>query len=260
MARQDFEIIFVDNNSETDLSELHTEFPQVYFVTERKSGAAHARNAGLAVARGRKIAFIDADCIADHHWLKNGAQALERHFMVGGQVDVTAKAQNAPTSVEAFEQVFAFQQQKYINRKRFSVTANLFVRRDTANQIGPFSNGVAEDFEWCQRAYTLGIPLVFDATTVVSHPARRTWEDLVRKWDRLTIERWNGYCGSSAVRKMIWVGLAFATAFSSAPHLALVFLSSRISGFKDKLGAARVLIRIRFWRGRRMLSVLSSPQ
>lgn len=251
-----YEIIVADNNSSCDLSSVKERFPEAAFVTEMKKGAAHARNAGMARARGAAFAFIDADCVADPGWLAAGLEGLKKSDLVGGEVMVTAGAGGRPTPVEAFECVFAFRQQSYINRKHFSVTANLFASRRAASAIGPFRNGVAEDMDWCLRARSLGFRLIFNDTSIVCHPARRTWDELTLKWDRLIKERWNGFGGRSLTCRAGWAGLAIATALSAAPHMAAVLFSKRINGARNRLGAAWVLTRLRFWRAWRMLAML----
>lgn len=250
------EIIVADNNSPCDLSPLKRDFPFVRFITASERGAGPARNAGMAAAQGDIFAFIDADCIADRYWLENGAAALSDCDLSGGEIDVTTKGVSRITPVEAFERVFAFNQRNYINRKHFSVTANLIVRREAALAIGLFQNGISEDVDWCRRARALGFRLAFNDTSIISHPARQCWEDLTSKWDRLIKERWNGFGGRNAGRRLIWAGLAVATALSAAPHLAVILFSKRINNARDKIAAAGVLARIRFWRARRMLAML----
>lgn len=250
------EIIVADNGSSCDLAKLRGEYPSVKFVFASARGAAHARNAGMDAARGNIFAFIDADCVADPHWLENGVRALCECELSGGEVILTVANDKAPSAVESFERVFAFRQRIYINRKHFSVTANLLATRAAALAIGPFKNGVAEDVDWCRRAGALGFRLAFNDTSIISHPARQSWDELTIKWDRLISERWNGYGGRSWIRRVGWMGLAVATALSALPHMAWVLSSKRIEGMRDRAAAAGVLTRIRFWRARRMLAML----
>jgi glycosyltransferase involved in cell wall biosynthesis len=251
-----YEVIVIDNNSVCDLSEMKKQFPEFVFLYEAEKGAAHARNAGLDRAAGKVIAFIDADCIADPNWLETGLEGLKTSDLAGGEVRVMAYREDSPTAVEAFECVFAFRQRMYINRKHFAVTANLFATRSAADAIGPFHNGVAEDLDWCLRARALGFRLAFNGRSIVGHPARRTWDELTLKWDRLIQERWNGFGGRSLVRRLGWAGLAVATVFSAAPHLAAIVFSRRIQGARNKIAAAGVLTRLRIWRAQRMLALL----
>ena len=251
-----FEVIVIDNGSSADLLNLAAQYPDFIFLSENMKGAAHARNCGMAAARGKNFAFIDADCVADRDWLQSGLVALRVSDLVGGEVLVTTNSAESITGVEAFECVFAFHQRRYINRKHFSVTANLFARRKAAELIGPFKNGVSEDVDWCLRARALGFRLAFNDTSIISHPARRNWDELKAKWERLIAERWNGFGGHGLFRQCKWAGLAVATAMSAAPHLFAVMFSDRISGFDNRLAAVGVLARIRFWRARRMLAQL----
>ncbi len=257
LARPRFEVIVVDNDSGVDLSAVQRAHPSFRFLSESDRGAACARNRGMAAAQGDAFAFIDADCVADPAWLENGLDALSGADLVGGDIIVT-QARPEPTPVEAFERIFAFRQRMYIARKHFSVTANLFATRTAADAIGPFRKGVSEDVDWCRRGVALGFPLAFNDTSIISHPARRTWSELTDKWDRTIRERWNGFGGRTASRRLLWAALAAATAFSAAPHLASIVVSDRVRGLKAKTAAAGVLARIRWWRARRMLALLRS--
>jgi len=259
--REKFEIIVCDNDTPPPahgpgVGEIVASFEGVRLVKAIERGAAPARNAGLAAARGRVFAFIDADCVADPDWLETGWAALSSADLVGGQVRVTVEQKGAPSAVEAFERVFAFRQRIYIKRKHFSVTANLFAIRSAAEAIGPFTNGVSEDVDWCHRAVALGFRLAFNDKSIVSHPARRDWEELVSKWDRLIRERWNGFGGRGLVHRLLWTNMAIATALSAAPHMIMVLTSANLSSARDRIAAAGVLARIRWWRAMRMISLM----
>lgn len=255
-----YEIIVADNDTPGGIETIKTSFPTVTFVTATQKGAACARNAGMKVARGRVFAFIDADCVAHPAWLLEGRKSIKNNYLVGGSVDVTVKDQDMPSAVEAFEQVFAFRQQRYIEQKHFSVTANLFVLAADAERIGPFRNGVSEDVEWCHRARALGFHLAFNDKSIVCHPARRQWGELVSKWDRMISERWNGFGGHAPLRQFKWAGLAIVTAISIAPHTVRVLTTDKLSTFRSRLEAMQVLARIRCWRAIRMFSILFTSQ
>lgn len=256
LARHLYEIIVADNGTPGGVDHLSAQYPDVQFIVARERGAGPARNAGLAHASGAAIAFTDADCIVDPDWLRAGLDALLGADLVGGRVIVTVADEERPSPVEAFERVFAFRQEDYVARKGFAVTANLFVRRTAALAVGPFRNGISEDVDWCRRARALGFHLAFNDTAIVSHPARRDWSELIRKWDRIVSERWNGFGAVTPVRRLLWAGLALATALSSAPHLVNVLTSAKLRGLRQRASAAIVLARIRLWRALRMASLL----
>lgn len=256
LPRERYEIIVGDNMTPGGVEDLELQFPRVIFVAARDRGAAHARNAALAVATGEIIAFTDSDCVAARDWLETGLDALATADLCGGRIDVTAADAARPSPVEAFERVFAFRQRDYVARKNFAATANLFARRTAADAIGPFTNGLSEDLDWCRRGVLLGLRLAFNDRSIVSHPARRDWSELVRKWDRIILERWNGFATGTPLRRPLWLVLAAATALSAVPHLARVAFSPKLTRLRDRAAAAGVLTRIRFWRAARMTALL----
>ncbi len=256
--RAPFDVIVADNASDDQLAlrAALEAFSPARLVLEPRRGAAHARNAAMAASRAGHFAFIDADCVADADWLKAGLAGLRKFDLIGGHVRVTVADANNPSPTEAFELVFAFRQRAYVRRKRFAVTANLFARREAAMAIGPFAHGVAEDVDWCRRARALGFRLAFNARSIIGHPARRTWIELARKWDRLVAERWNGYGARGLAGRTLWAGLAAATALSAAPHLITVLTTRRLKRLRDRAAAAGVLVRIRWRRARRMIAAM----
>lgn len=65
----DYEIIFIDNNSTDSSSDIVKCCPRIKLVLEMKHGAYPARNRGIREAAGRIIAFTDPDCTAFPDWL-----------------------------------------------------------------------------------------------------------------------------------------------------------------------------------------------
>lgn len=87
-----YEVIVVDNNSADGTVELLGKYSDhLTRYSESKPGVAAARNRGIASARGKSIAFIDADCVAHQDWLANLIRPLRNDTigMVGGQIRTT---------------------------------------------------------------------------------------------------------------------------------------------------------------------------
>ena len=67
---QDFELIIVDNASESDdTRRVASLYPSVKYVREDRKGLDIARNTGIANASCNIIAFTDDDVLVDHSWL-----------------------------------------------------------------------------------------------------------------------------------------------------------------------------------------------
>src|SRR5690606_1303707 len=74
------EIIVVNNNSTDRTKELLKEFKdQITVINEKIRSRSKARQAGLNMAKGEFVAFVDADVILDPHWTQlNLKQMLSR--------------------------------------------------------------------------------------------------------------------------------------------------------------------------------------
>ena len=76
---------------------------------------------------------------------------------LGGDIRVYPADPGRPAPAEAYEAVYAFRQQLYIERQGYSVTANIAVRRSVFDAVGGFGGiGIAEDNDWGQPRRRLG--------------------------------------------------------------------------------------------------------
>lgn len=247
MPRDRFEIIVADNRSPCGLAAVRdTVRGRATVVDAPEKGAGPTRNAAAALATGDVLAFIDSDCRPEPAWLAEGEAALAETGVAGGHVKVLVGDPRHLHPVEAFELVFAFNNEAYI-RKGFSVSANLFVRRDVWTQVGGFRNAVSEDVDWCWRAREAGHPVVYAPRAEVGHPARRNWSELTRKWRRLTSETYLLRAGRPFA-KLSWLARTWALLPSPLAHLPKIIRSGNLDRSTDRAKAAAVLIAIRLFR------------
>lgn len=240
---EDVEAVVVDNASpETPVCD----HPNVRIVVETEKGAANTRNRGVSETTAERIFFLDCDCVPDPGWLEAALVVAERADLVGGTVTVFDETPPPRTGAEAFETVFAFDNRGYIERKGFSVTANLLTRRRVFEAIGGFRHGMSEDLDWCRRATAAGFALVHDDRLRVAHPTRQDWPELTRKWRRLTDEAW-GLEGRSGMARARWVLRALAMPASAIAHLPKVLRHPDLSA-AEKRAAAATLFRLRLTR------------
>lgn len=80
-AYDDFEVFVVDNAPTTTATrDVVASFAdaRLHYVLEARPGVSRARNAGLALASGAVVAFVDDDVVVDRHWLAALADAYAR--------------------------------------------------------------------------------------------------------------------------------------------------------------------------------------
>ncbi|WP_172331455.1 glycosyltransferase family 2 protein [Mangrovicoccus sp. HB161399] len=250
-AHPEAEAVVVDNASPLDLGPLAAEFPSVRFVVEPEKGAAAARNRGVAETAAPHLAFLDSDCVPAPDWLATALSLSGEDALNGGRVDTFDETPPPKSGAEAFETVFAFHQRSYVEKKGFSVTANLLASRRVFEIAGPMVPGMAEDVDWCRAATAKGIPLHYADALAVVHPTRQDWPALARKWRRTTSEMFRSN-GTGAAARLRWGSRALAVAGSALPHSLKVTCSPVLSPL-EKWRALGTLWRLRLVRARWML-------
>lgn len=243
-----FEIIVADNASPIGVEAVQkTIAGRARLVSVAERGAGPARNGGVAAACGDILAFTDCDCIPAPQWLAEGVSALERDDFVGGGMRVLVDDAAHVTGAEAFELVFAFDNQAYVERKGFTVTANLFCPAALFAQVGGFRVGVSEDLEWSHRARDAGFRIGYAPAALVAHPARRDWSELSAKWRRLNAETF-GIVTAHPRGRGRWLARSLLLPLSALAHTPRVLGSPHLTSPRQKLSALAMLYRLRVWR------------
>ncbi|EBA14566.1 hypothetical protein RSK20926_01187 [Roseobacter sp. SK209-2-6] len=245
------ELVVADNGSDADLEPLQARFTQVRFVQEPAKGAAMARNCGVAATSAPGLIFLDADCVPDPDWLAQACATDTKDAVVGGRVTVFDETPAPRSGAEVFETVFAFKQRDYIERKGFSVTANLVTTRAVFEATGPFVTGRSEDVDWCQRAVKKGYALRYNDAMTVAHPTRQDWPALRRKWLRLTQEMY-GLTSPGIMARLAWALRAAAMPLSALAHAPRILSFPGLS-HADRLRGLATLLRLRCTRAVWML-------
>ena len=247
------EIIVVDNGSRNLPHDICEQFPNVRLESERNPGPGPARNRGVASSFAPILAFIDADCIADPHWLQTIVQSLDGEAQaIGGDVRIAVANCKQLSVLEAYESVYAYRQEEYIEKHGFSGTGNLAMTRSVYQKVGPFGGiDVAEDRDWGSRAKVKGIRIRYCAGMVVFHPARTSFSDIYKKWDRHISHDFNGR-RNNLVGGLLWWTRAVAVAGSPLYEVWRVLRSDRITTPRERWMAFSGVLRIRLYRARVM--------
>ena len=90
-----FEVIVVDQSPNQDtqreIAKRATDDPRVHYVHSDVVGVSHARNLGVALAKGEIIALIDDDAVATPNWIEAYARAYQEikppPGIIGGKID-----------------------------------------------------------------------------------------------------------------------------------------------------------------------------
>lgn len=246
------EAVVADNASPCDLAPLIAAYPAVRFVTEPTKGAAAARNCGVRETTAPRIAFLDSDCVPNADWLAMALKLAGTAGLVGGRVDTFDETPAPRSGAEAFETVFAFHQKDYVEKKGFSVTANLLTTRAVFEDVGPLIVGLSEDMDWCFRATAKGHSLIYADDLAVSHPTRQDWPALAKKWKRTTLEGFhlNGTSPGARVKWLLRAGVILA---SGPAHLPRVLGSDKLASKTERRRGAATLLRLRAARALWML-------
>lgn len=256
------EVIVVDNGSRTLLDAVIADFPAACFLAEPRPGPGPARNRGIAFASAPVLAFIDADCRADAGWLQAAVDAVEAdpdRAVVGGDVRIETHDARCFTPVEAYERVFGFRQKMYIEKRHFSVTANLAMAAPVAPIVGPFGGiDIAEDLDWGQRAHAAGYATRFFPQMRVWHPARADFAALARKWQRHITHEFHDH-QAAARPDWRWLARALMMIASIVPDAVRTLASNRLTGLHNRWKALTMLARIRLFRARGMLQIAYTP-
>ena len=92
-----------------------------------------------------------------------------------------------PNYIELIDSTLHLQQEANVKNKKYSVTANLFVKKEVMNELGFFYTKTpsGSDKEFCQRAYTKGFEIHYLPNAIIYHPARDTYPSLFNKLVRI---------------------------------------------------------------------------
>jgi len=251
------DLIVVDNGSDTALQGAEAA-ADILWIREPVPGSYRARNRGMEEARGMILAFTDSDCVPSPDWVSAGVRRIATMANPGflaGAVDVVPRDPASPTLVERFEMVLAFPQESYVRRGHFGATANLFTTIDVVRSVGPFREDLLSggDAEWGHRVHATGRQLVYAGEVRVSHPARSTFRELMRKARRVaggTVQLMRGHIGHLAVEQ--------AKEWLPPPALVRLILTSRHGGSAFRraqiLALLMIVRQIRFWERLRVLA------
>jgi GT2 family glycosyltransferase len=178
----DWEIVLVDNDSTDETAALVERFVQrapvpTAVVKKRRPGLGGARNAGLAVARGRLLAFTDDDCYPRVDWLTEARRAFDTYpdaGVIGGRI-LLFDPTDARYTIQEHNRLERLPPRSFV-APGFIQGANFVVARAVVERIGGFDTRLGagtpfacEDTDFICRASFDGFDVIYDPTLVVWH-------------------------------------------------------------------------------------------
>jgi glycosyltransferase involved in cell wall biosynthesis len=210
-----FEVIVVDNGSTDGTREVVRVVAEacdvpLHYVWEPRQGVSYGRNAGIARAVGRVVAFTDDDIQVAADWVEQVYQLLERHpdvECVGGPV-LPLWSEPPPEWLDSRHwsplSVTDHGSEPFLIDASHPVcllTSNLAFRRDVFDRVGGFSADFprAQDHELQLRFWLSGGRELYSPTLVVhtAVPRERMRVDYHRRW-----HSWHGHmCARMRLRE-----------------------------------------------------------
>ncbi len=254
----EFDVHVVDNGSRVLPEAVCAAFPFVRLMQEAEPGPGPARTTGARAATSDLLGFIDADCVPRPGWVREMLSYFAANpevGVIGGDVRIARAEPGRITGVEAFESVYGYRMQLYVERDGYTATCNMGVRREIFDQVGAFGGiTIAEDVDWGRRATAQGIRIDYVPNMVIETPARADFSELARKWDRHMGHDFAEVTGLGSRAR--WIAKALALVVSPLKEIPTLLSTDRLGGIGERITAFGMLSRIRAYRAKRMLALL----
>lgn len=170
-----FEVIVVHSGEDDTCARAQAALPGTRVCQlPKRALAATARNAGVPIARGDTLAFVDSDAYADQTWIDNVvASAATGADLICGSIENA----NPHSAVSRAEQIVMFSEFFPDTPERlmwFVLSGNLVMQRKVYDRWGPFVEvRAAEDLIFSRRMSAAGARLLFYPKLRVFHDNRQ---------------------------------------------------------------------------------------
>jgi len=183
-----FEIVVVDDGSNDGTAAVGQSF-RVRVIRQHNKGAGAARNAGMAVARGKWIAFTDADCVPSRSWLRSllsatrSSSSEQEKIGAGGR---TIGLDSATEAAQFCDLIGSLDAERHLAHPKFpfAPSSNLMYRKSVLEEAGGFDERYVS-YEACDLHNRIlkkqSGPFVYAPRAVVFHRHRADWKGFWRQ-------------------------------------------------------------------------------
>ncbi|MGH9875505.1 MAG: glycosyltransferase family 2 protein, partial [Pyrinomonadaceae bacterium] len=158
----DFEVIVINDGSPDTLqleSEIDHYRDAITYVKQRNQGAGAARNAGLRVARGKYVAFLDGDDVWLPHFLSEQVKLIQSEdsydLVYADAINFGERDFGNRTNMEANPSYGTVTFEKLLCGECNVVTSTVLARREPILEVGCFDESLvnSQDFDlWLRLA------------------------------------------------------------------------------------------------------------
>ncbi len=243
------EVIVVDGCSTDGTVEKARKFRVKVFYEDGRS-IARGRQIGVENAEGEYVAFTDADCVPDEHWLANLVKEFDNDTVgVGGAIINTGDTFWEKSINFAMDTLLGGGntiQARFFKNKRFvsSISAcNSMYRKGDILGIGGFNTSLpgGEELELNKRLSKIG-KLKYTPEAIVKHYHSWTLKKFAKKMFRYGKERgmvraWNMQFIPAMVAPLLVISLAFTTwalVFSVSLYMLLLIAKGAWFAIREK--------------------------
>ncbi len=164
--KDDFEVIVVDNGSNDSTVQVSKSFGAIVY-TKAEVTISALRNYGAKEAKGRVLAFLDADCTVDKDWLNNAEKYFDRDDVACfGSPPIIP-----PNSTWVQETWYLVRKKKNeVEETSWLESMNMFIRQEIFKKAGGFDESLitCEDVDISYRLAKYG-KIIADGKIIAIH-------------------------------------------------------------------------------------------
>jgi len=162
-----YEVLVIDNGSSDRTVEVAKHCSAQLW--EEGGTISRLRNFGVEKSKGSILAFLDADCVAPSHWLKEGIQLLKNE-----KIGAVGSWYQLPADTTLVERVWDLQmssRREKIGDINWVPSGNLIMTKSVFYSVGGFEEDLttSEDVDLCQRVREQGLRVYTDPILAVEH-------------------------------------------------------------------------------------------
>jgi len=184
-----YEVIVVDSSDKPDeIDKLKTLPGEVRVVhLDGRTYPGVARNIGVQYARGKIIAFTDADCVVDRDWIENIYKSSKKNYNIifGGSIR-NGHPGNLIATAEYLMEFGEFLPERKSGETYLVPSCNMAMKKEVFLDVGGFSSLItSEDVLFCHMASQKGYRIYFVADMQITHFNRTDLEVMLHKQKEL---------------------------------------------------------------------------